>query len=64
MTVTVACSMCHVEYEPTSDEILAGVWRTCAGYRADGAPGGRPDREMELIAAGAHAHAAPREEQR
>ena len=53
----VTCRMCGVEFEPTSSEIMAGVWRTCEPCRVDGSPGPRPGRELEAGAVGVSAHA-------
>ena len=48
----VTCRMCGAEHEPDRDAVLSGAWRVCRPCPADGAPGGRRDPQMELIAAG------------
>lgn len=45
MAMVVTCRMCGVEFEPTAEVILAGLWRVCEACRVDGSPGGRPDHE-------------------
>lgn len=47
MAMVVTCKVCHVEYEPVSIDIMAGVWQVCPACRADGAPKPRGERRED-----------------